>query len=58
MMAEEEKKHFAYSVKQQATPAERAANEKLQQLKGGLVTPLYNVTIHDFYDVKDKLMET
>ena len=56
MMAEEEKKHFAYSVKQQATPAERAANEKLQQLKGGLVTPLYNVTIHDFYDVKDKLI--
>ena len=29
MIAEEEKKHFSYTVKQQATPEERSANEKL-----------------------------
>ena len=58
MIAEEEKKHFAYDVKQQATPAERAANEKLTELKNSLVTPLYNVTIHDFYAVKDKITQT
>ena len=27
-------------------------------MKNSLVTPLYNVTIHDFYAVKDKLMQT
>lgn len=27
-------------------------------MKNSLVTPLYNVTIHDFYEVKDKLMQT
>lgn len=29
MIAEEEKKHFSYDVKSQATAEERAANEKL-----------------------------
>jgi len=57
-MAEEEKKHFSYDVKSQATDAERVANAKLTELKNSLVTPLYNVTIHDFYAVKDKLMQT
>ena len=37
------------------TDEEKAANEKLQQLKKGLVTPLYNVTIQDFYEVKEKV---
>lgn len=34
---------------------EKAANEKLAELKNQLVTPLYNVTLHDFYSVKEKL---
>ena len=58
MIAEEEKKHFSYDVKSQATAEEHKANEKLTELKNSLVTPLYNVTIHDFYAVKDKLMKT
>ena len=55
MVAEEEKKHFSYDCKSQATDAERAANEKLQQLKKTLVTPTYNVTIQNFYEVKEKV---
>jgi len=55
ILAEEEKKHFSYQVKSQATDVERAANEKLAELKNQLVTPLYNVTLHDFYSVKEKL---
>ena len=55
ILAEEEKKHFSYGVKSQATDVEKAANEKLAELKNQLVTPLYNVTLHDFYSVKEKL---
>ena len=54
-MESEAKKHFSYDQKCQATEEEKAANEKLQQLKKGLVTPLYNVTIQDFYEVKEKV---
>ena len=49
MIAEGEKKHFSYDVKSKATDQEKAANEKLTQLKDNLVTPLYNVTLHDFF---------
>jgi len=45
MIAEEEKKHFSYECKSQATEAEKTANVKLQQLKSKMVTPTYNVTI-------------
>ena len=55
LMESEAKKHFSYDQKSQATDEEKAANEKLQQLKKGLVTPLYNVTIQDFYEVKEKV---
>ena len=55
LIESEAKKHFSYDQKSQATDEERAANEKLQQLKNGLVTPLYNVTIQDFYEVKEKV---
>ena len=55
-MEEEAKKHFSYDCKSQATSEEEAANVKLTQLKEQLVTPLYNVTLHDFYAVKDGLM--
>lgn len=58
ILANEDKKHFSYDQKAKATDAERAANAKLTELKNKLVTPLYNVTIHDFYEVKDKLMQT
>ncbi len=58
MIAEGEKRHFSYDVKSKATDAERAANEKLKLLKDSLVTPTYNVTIHDFYKVQDGLMKT
>lgn len=54
-MAEEEKKHFSYDVKSKATDAEKAADAKLTKLKNQLVTPTYNVTIHDFYKVKESL---
>lgn len=50
MMAEEEKFHFSYELRASQTEQEIAANLKLQELKNGLVTPLYNITIHDFYD--------
>jgi len=55
MIAENDKKHFSYECKQQATEAERTANQKLQQLKESLVTPTYNVTIQDFYAVKAQI---
>lgn len=58
MIKEEEKLHFSYECKANQTDAEIAANEKLQQLKNGLVTPLYNVTIHDFYRNCNRLKET
>ena len=57
-MEEEEKKHFSYCCKSTATPEETAANEKLTKMKNTLVTPLYNVTLHDFYAVKDDLMKS
>ena len=57
-MEEEEKKHFSYDCKQSATDVERAANAKLTEMKNKLVTPLYNVTIHDFYEVRETLLGT
>lgn len=58
MIDEEAKKHFSYDVKCLATDAEREANDKLTQLKKTLVTPLDNVTLSDFFAVKDMLMGT
>lgn len=58
MMEEGAKRHFSYDCKSSATPEENTANEKLTELKKKMVTPLYNVTIHDFYKVKDALMKS
>jgi hypothetical protein len=55
MIAEEEKLHFSYKEKQSLSEIERKANEKLTQLKGQLATPLHNVVLQDFYQMKPKI---
>jgi adenosine deaminase CECR1 len=55
MMEEERKLHFSYECQIVQTEDEKLANEKLMKLKTNFVTPLYNITLHDFYEVKPKL---
>ena len=55
MIAEEAKLHFSYDMHCQITEDEKLANEKLQKLKGALLTPMYNVVLHDFFKNKEKV---
>ena len=55
MIEEEQRLHFSYELQRTQTADEKLANVKLQELKNGLVTPMFNVTIHDFYDYKERL---
>ena len=55
MIVEEEKLHFSYDCHLTETEDERLANEKLQELKKTLCTPLYNVVLHDFFANQKKV---
>ena len=55
MMAAEDKKHFSYRERSTLSIDEKLADKKLTALKSKLVTPLYNVTLHGFYEQKDRL---
>lgn len=55
MMAAEDKKHFSYRERSSLSIDEKLADKKLTALKSKLVTPLYNVTLHGFYEQKDRL---
>ena len=58
MMEAEEKLHFSYDMRATETEDEKLANQKLMELKDGWVTPLYNVTLHDFFEIQEKVMNS
>ena len=53
MIEDENKLHFSYDLQVTQTEDEKLANEKLQKLKGDLLTPLYNVVLHNFFENKE-----
>ena len=57
MIAEERKLHFSYEEYLKLTEVEKRANEKLTKLRSLLATPLHNVVLQDFYEMKPKIME-
>lgn len=58
LIEEEKKLHFSYEEHQNLNDTERAADEKLTQLKNKLATPIHNVVLHDFYDMKPEIEKT
>ena len=55
MIEEEKMIHFSYQEYLTLTDAEKAANEKLTQMRKKHATPLHNVVLQDFYDMKPKI---
>ena len=59
MIEDEKKLHFSYDQHLTETEDEKLANEKLQKLKSSgpnpLLTPLYNVVLHNFFKNKEKV---
>ena len=52
MIEEEKKQHFSYDVLITLTEEEKSADEKLKKLRDIWASPLYNVVLQDFHDMK------
>lgn len=54
-MEDDEKLHFSYECHLTQTEDEKLANEKLQKLKGDLLTPLHNIVLHNYFEKKEQI---
>ena len=55
LIEEEKDMHFSAAEAKTLSAAELSANKKLKVLQSQLATPLHNVVIQDFYQMKPKL---
>lgn len=55
LIEEEKDIHFSAAEAKTLNAAELSANKKLKALQSQLATPLHNVVIQDFYQMKPKL---